>query len=255
MWFINTRPSDRAQPLTQMLGQKGIDVLNLPLLVLKPVPWSSQLNQQFFELPHVQVIVVVSPTAATLGLQALKRLEISLLDLKAVTWIAVGKATAQVLEQAGIVPIIPDIENSEGMLEIPVLKSLNLHKVAVWRGKDGRQFLLDYLAQKQVEIFNCILYTREKPLQANHIFKEYQSVLADTHDPIYVCISSEASWKNWLEVCQNASTILMKCHYLILGQRLTNLVKKTHLHLQVTQIQSLKFDEIYTQMLDVKKER
>lgn len=255
MWFINTRPSDRAKPLTKLLKQKGVDVINLPLLALKPLVWSVELTQQFLELQQAQVIVVVSPTAATLGLQALKNLNIHFSDLKGITWIAVGKATAKVLEKVGLHPITPHVENSEGVLALPILKSLVLNKVAVWRGKDGRQFLLEYLAKQQVEVLNCVLYTREQPIQSLSIFESNQHMLEHTVLPIYICMTSEASWQNWLAISRSSPYVLSKCHYLTLGERLTNLVKNTHLNLQVTQIQCLSFDEIYTQMLDVKKSR
>ena len=43
MLFINTRPQDRAEALTQALQQQHIEVIDLPLLQLSAQPWSEQL--------------------------------------------------------------------------------------------------------------------------------------------------------------------------------------------------------------------
>ena len=63
MLFINTRPQDRAEALTQALQQQHIEVIDLPLLQLSAQPWSEQLANLYAQLPHTHIIVVVSPTA------------------------------------------------------------------------------------------------------------------------------------------------------------------------------------------------
>ncbi|MEG0489621.1 MAG: uroporphyrinogen-III synthase, partial [Acinetobacter sp.] len=73
MLFINTRPIDRAQALTQCLRQSGFDVLDLPLLELKPRPLTQPLKQLYSQLKHTQIIVVVSPTAVKVGMQYLQQ--------------------------------------------------------------------------------------------------------------------------------------------------------------------------------------
>ncbi len=49
--------------------------------------------------------------------------------------------TAQALAQYGISAEVPKVETSEGMLQLPVLQTLNSGQcLAFWRGEGGRMF-------------------------------------------------------------------------------------------------------------------
>ena len=95
MQFINTRPVERAQTLTQCLRQAGIDVVELPLLELVARPFSMQLQGLYSQLFDTQVIVVVSPTAVQFGMKYLQESGIKLSQLQHIKWVAVGQTTAQ----------------------------------------------------------------------------------------------------------------------------------------------------------------
>ncbi len=97
MLFINTRPQDRAKPLTVALQQQFIEVIELPLLELIARPLSSELTYLYQQLFSAKVIVVVSPTAVEIGMKYLKQLDIQLADLAHLKWIAVGQKTAESL--------------------------------------------------------------------------------------------------------------------------------------------------------------
>ena len=122
MLFINTRPEDRASTLTQALQEVGYQVETLPLLELVAEPFLESLQQLYQQLEQVQVIVVVSPTAVEVGMRYLQQAGISLDQLKHVQWIAVGQATAQALAKLSVVSHVPEVESSEGMLDLPILK-------------------------------------------------------------------------------------------------------------------------------------
>ena len=95
MLFINTRPQDRAEALTQALQQQHIEVIDLPLLQLSAQPWSEPLANLYTQLPHTHIIVVVSPTAVDIGMEYLAQSQISLQDLQHIRWVAVGEKTAE----------------------------------------------------------------------------------------------------------------------------------------------------------------
>ena len=75
---INTRPVERAAPLTQHLQAAGLSVVEIPMLTLQPRPITDAdmaLMRQWFAGDY-QALVIVSPTAAAAGLavwQALAR--------------------------------------------------------------------------------------------------------------------------------------------------------------------------------------
>ena len=251
MLFINTRPQDRAESLSHALRMAQIEVLDLPLLQLLPRPWSADLSELYQQLPAAQVIVVVRPTAVDVGMRYLQASQIELSALNQVQWIAVGQATARSLQRYGITATVPDIENSEGMLQLPVLQHLHLQHVAFWRGRGGRQFMMDALQQRGVNILNFVLYQRQCPAQTMTQFQQLSPRLLTMTQPVFVCISSEASWLNWVKLCQNTPEILSKCQYLTLGQRLTQLLLQQQIP-AVQQLESLDPESIRNFLLKQK---
>ncbi|GAB3054178.1 uroporphyrinogen-III synthase [Acinetobacter apis] len=234
MLFINTRPSDRAQQLTTKLKETGIQVLDLPLLELSTLPLDEALIKLFLSLPSAEVIVVVSPTAADIGLAYLKACHISLSLLSHIHWIAVGEKTAAVLKKAGLNPYVPEVETSEGMLDIPVLQQHATHHVAFWRGIGGRQFMMQHLASKGLQISNFLLYQRALPVSTQQKLLQNYAEIQMYQPNIYVCISSEASWLNWKSICHHHLSFIQDCYYVALGARLTTLlmaeVDPTHVY-------------------------
>jgi uroporphyrinogen-III synthase len=74
-----------------MSRQSGFEVIDLPLLELKPRPFTQQLKQLYSQLLDTQLIVVVSPTAVHIGMQYLQQAGVLIEQIKHIQWIAVGK--------------------------------------------------------------------------------------------------------------------------------------------------------------------
>lgn len=246
MLFLNTRPSDRAADLTAALRSQSIDVLELPLLELVPMPWSEALAQLYLQLASVQVIVAVSPSAVHYGMAGLKQAELTLGDLAHVHWIAVGEATAQVLQSYGINSHVPDVETSEGMLDLPILHQLNLPAcMAFWRGEGGRQFMMDSLRAKGMQVLNFVLYQRQCPEQTQKTLTK--NILQLEREGRYcMLVTSEASWLNWLALISDRPQVFNNAHFLVLGERLSELL------MQYRQAHSFTFS--YTQLNDLRVE-
>ena len=228
MIVINTRPTDRAAALTDACIQVGYDVLALPLLELHPVAYHAALQSLYTQLASAQVIVVVSPTAVKIGMQYLVQSGISLAQLKHIQWIAVGAMTAQALADYDIHAQVPDVETSEGMLSLPIFQNMpQLSRIAFWRGEGGRQFMMQQCLERQIEVLNFVLYQRVLPEQSRYVFQQFQVQFSQLHPDVktWVCISSEASWNNWKLLCQHAPEVLNQMHYLVLGQRLSEILQ------------------------------
>lgn len=252
MLFINTRPQDRAKPLTVALQQQSVEVVELPLLELIERPLSSSLIGLYRQLQHAKVIVAVSPTAVDVGMKYLKQLQISLSDLTHIKWIAVGQKTAESLIQYGVESIVPDVETSEGMLNLSVLKSLDTQtEIAFWRGEGGRQFMMDSLTSQGHKILNFILYDRQCPPQSQQAIETIKQRIAQPSGYKMV-VSSEASWLNWIELIQNNRDILNQADYWVLGERLFQLLldyqKQNKLSFKITKLANLKIDSIMQQI-------
>ena len=249
MLFINTRPLDRGGALTQRLLAAGYNVIDMPLLVLKPRPFDQQLNHLYQHLHQVQVIVVVSPTAVDVGMQYLREAQIDLTHLSHIQWVAVGQSTAQCLERHGISSHQPEVETSEGMLSLPLFRKLKpMTKVAFWRGEGGRQFMMQQCLAQQIEVLNFVLYERDCPSETRQNIFNIGQQIKQFAPPYWACISSEASWKNWLQLFQDQPYIVQSCHYLVLGERLYKLLNDDKYHLKLnfdlTQVDRLNPDTI-----------
>ncbi|TCM71095.1 uroporphyrinogen-III synthase [Acinetobacter calcoaceticus] len=244
MLFINTRPTERASALTQHLSLAGFEVVDLPLLALRPMELSEQLQLQFQQLFDVQVIVVVSPTAVEIGLKYLTQSAIQLSQLAHVQWVAVGKTTAAALADHGIQALIPEVETSEGMLHLPIFSQRDdLEKVAFWRGEGGRQFMMQQCLAQQIKVLNFVLYQRYCPEASFDQFIDLLRIAKAKYPHFWMCVSSEASWKHWLILCKQQKSFLEQGHYLVLGERLYQILradqKSNDLQLNVSLLENL----------------
>ncbi|MFB2538441.1 MULTISPECIES: uroporphyrinogen-III synthase [unclassified Acinetobacter] len=264
MYFINTRPQQNNLPLTQALQQLGQPVLELPLLQLQALPLEEKLIEQFQQLTSIDLIVVVSPIAVEIGFAYLKRLfthdyELILNRLQQISWVAVGKATQKKLLEYGVSSISPQVETSEGMLDLAVFDFLNgqhgeIKRVAIWRGIGGRTLLLQQLQQHGCDVLNMLLYQRAMP---EYNIQQLQKLLNSL--PAHILISSEQSWHHWLQLQRDLQSqqliadnmqLLWQNHYLVLGERVTQRLQNDYLQhrvkgvLQLSTLQTLQADEI-----------
>ena len=200
---INTRPVERAAPLTEHLQAAGMSVIDMPMLTLEARPTTEQdmgLMRQWFAGDY-QALVIVSPTAAASGLavwQALEherhaqkssenasqQKETGFTGLKAPSHlIAVGEATAAVLNDAKLAAssyqvLQPLIANNEGMLAMPEIDSLQAgDKLLIWRGLGGRRLLVDTLQARGVHIDSIAWYERKMPADAMTQYEQWQTQL------------------------------------------------------------------------------
>ena len=239
---INTRPVERAAPLTQHLQAAGMSVIDMPMLTLESRATTEQdmgLMRQWFAGDY-QALVIVSPTAAASGLAVWQALEnerqaqksernvsehkeSELKDVKVPSHlIAVGEATAAVLKDckldaASYQVLQPLIANNEGMLAMPEIESLQAgDKLLVWRGLGGRRLLVDTLQARGVHIDSIAWYERKMPSDAMAQYEEWQTQFLSQPSlqqttsvaqpkPI-VIVSSGTAFEHWETVVKAVAT-------------------------------------------------
>lgn len=255
---INTRPTERAAPLTKHLQAIGFEVAELPMLTLQMrqvVDADIDIMRQWLA-GHYQALVVVSPTAAQSGLavwQALigeqqsqsveqrEAVEVSYKEPPS-TIVAVGDATAAVLQAADIPVLQPLIANNEGMLAMPEISRLKAgDSLLVWRGLGGRRLLVDTLRARGVHIESIAWYERMMPDSASRDYKQWlksylqQPSSVNKYPKPIVIISSGTAFEHWMTVVQQAQIEnkvafepaglkLDDFSYVVLGVRLAEMV-------------------------------
>ena len=240
---INTRPVERAAPLTRHLQQAGLTVVDIPMLALEACASSDtdmRLMRQWLAGEY-QALVIVSPTAAASGLAIWQLLERerqpnSATDKEAEGTegssrllaapshlIAVGEATAAVLNEAKLPfasyqVLQPAIANNEGMLAMPEIDSLQAgDKLLVWRGLGGRRLLVDTLQARGVHIDSIAWYERKMPINAMAQYQQWRQdfnnknattgiTASEPAKPI-VIVSSGTAFEHWESIVQATKTI------------------------------------------------
>lgn len=224
MWILNTRPQERQQQLSSELEQLGYPVKALPLLELHALPLDKLLQRQFQQFLQADIVIVVSSIAAKLGMKYYQSLNFDLDLLQKKQWVAVGLSTQKTLSSFAIQSVVPQLETSEGMLQLAVLQDINNKKIAFWRGIGGRELMLDSLQQMNCQTLNMLLYTRQQPNYTAAYLQQTCGIL-----PAIILISSEESWKNWLNLAQQHEFMqqhLMQNVYVVLGDRVTTIVQQ-----------------------------
>ena len=76
------------------------------------------------------------------------------------SWFAVGRSTAQALENYGIKAAYPDKAGSEGLLALPGLREPEASRVMIVRGQGGRELLAEELVARGAAVSYFETYTR-----------------------------------------------------------------------------------------------
>lgn len=215
--IINTRPTVRASALSEALSQHGATVLALPLLETIPIALSATAQGYVQNLDRYDMVFVVSPTAAELGLQALAdywpQWPIDML------WLAVGESTAQVLRTYMIDPLVPAQETSEGLLQLPQLQQLQQgQRLLVLRGEGGRNLVRDSLQTQGIPVDYIDLYRRQLPTASAQQWHDLQP-----QAPHIAFISSGESLEQWLNM---AGQQAQKMPVLVISPRLAALAQQ-----------------------------
>ena len=239
---INTRPVERAAPLTQHLQAAGLTVVEMPMLTLRPRPTTDidiALMHQWMAGEY-KALVIVSPTAAASGLVAWQSLEHEKRKYKAKDsngkyvqrlsegvslpspLIAVGEATAAEFSQMRIDAtsyqiLQPETANNEGMLAMPEIDSLQAgDKLLIWRGLGGRRLLVDTLQARGVHIDSIAWYERTMPIDAIAEYQQWQQdFLTHSTTPLQqpkpiVVISSAAAFEHWSNIVNDEQLKTLK---------------------------------------------
>ena len=221
--LINTRPTHRGDAIRQMTG---VTVVDLPLLEIRSLSISEceqTMMMQFCQGVY-DALVITSVESARRALDYLRTHQVDVPTLPNTPIIAVGTATAQVMQAYGFDVILPQTANNEGMLATPQIASLTTHdRVLIWRGIGGRRLLHDTLTAKGVHIDAIEWYERATPPDLLDNFSAILPTLSAPPSHTHVIISSEMAYQAWASL-PHAET---RYHYLALGERLAHIIR-TH---------------------------
>jgi uroporphyrinogen-III synthase len=161
--IVVTRPRVQAAPLADAITVAGGRPLIFPLLEISPALDSQPLADIAKRLAEYRLAVFISPNAVDYALPSL---------LAPGAWpegltpAAVGPGTVSALAAHGITGCIAPTErfDSEALLALPELVTVNGQKVVIFRGDGGRELLADTLRQRGAEVDCITCYRRSGPV-------------------------------------------------------------------------------------------
>jgi len=200
-----TRPARQNDALVQGLQQLGAAVTAVPLLAIEPLQSAEALTRidaQLQQLPRCHFAIFISQNAAEQALQALAA--------RHMVWpthvpaLAVGSATASLLQAQGIAAISPPRMDSEGLLALPILQNVTGQRGIIFRGLGGRETLAQTLRKRGAMIDYCELYRRRLPLTAANDWAHWLTQLGSA--PALICTNSRETLDNLLTIDPAAPT-------------------------------------------------
>ncbi len=218
--LINTRPAHRGDAIRQMTGVTVVDLPLLEICSLSISECEQAMMMQFCQGAY-DALVITSVESARRALGYLRTHQVDVPTLPNTPIIAVGAATAQVMQAYGFDVILPQTANNEGMLATPQIASLTTHdRVLIWRGIGGRRLLHDTLTAQGIHIDAIEWYERATPPD---LLDNFAAILPALPSHAHVIISSEMAYQAWASL-PHAET---RYHYLALGERLARIIR-TH---------------------------
>lgn len=165
-----TRPAEQARTLCRLIEDAGGRSIAFPTLEIRP-PRDPDTARRLLYAPRdpYDLVVFISRNAVGRALALLPDRDArafgNAADQTRPQLVAVGRATAQAMEQAGLAPdLVPESGfDSEALLALPALSAVADKRVLIVRGEGGRALLGETLARRGAEVVYAEVYRRALP--------------------------------------------------------------------------------------------
>lgn len=218
---VITRPAGTATALARQVRARGGVPLLLPGLALRGVDDPAAARLSLRAALADELLIFTSPAAVR------HAAALAPLHTKA-TVLALGQGTARSLRRCGIrSPLIPQQQDSEGLLGHPALQDLRGRRVALIGAAGGRGVLREQLAARGAQLRELHVYRRVPPrLDRRHV-----EAMLQLSASARVLLSSAEALQNleqrlpapaWLRLC--AATAVVSSERLVVAARAAGFV-------------------------------
>jgi uroporphyrinogen-III synthase len=157
--ILVTRPASQAASFCRLITEAGGEAVRFPAIEIRPVPISEHEAKQLKNWHQFDLALFVSTNAVHHALAYIKS------TARAPVIGSVGAKTAELLTASGLrVDLVPEAGfNSEALLALPELQSLQGKKILILKGQGGRELLRETLIHRGGEVYELALYHRGLP--------------------------------------------------------------------------------------------
>jgi len=217
MNILVTRPLGQQEQLQEQLLTAGFESRHLPLLKIEPVEIDAIDRQAVLNLDKFSGVIVISPNAASYGLDLIDQYWPQL-PIKQ-TWLTIGTGTKDILAQHGIQAIIPATgTTTEDLINLPQLKEINDQSWLIIRGQGGRELLAQCLKERGAQVTYLEVYQRGCPVYTE------QETLAKINWSDVILVSSGQALENLTTLTSNK--LLFKKTVVVSSTRLMHIAKR-----------------------------
>ncbi len=221
--IVITRPQGQAEPLLHQLRAIGSHPVHIPLIAILPLTSPAQqlrIQTSLQQLSLYQHAIFISQNAAHQAWLALTTYQQKWpADIQTY---AVGRSTAFWLQQHDITASTPERMDSEGLLALPALQSVQGQRCIIFRGLGGRETLAQGLRGRGMQVDYCELYRRRLPTQAPTDWirwrEKQDACTGRAPRAAIVSLNSVETLDNLLAIDEHC-TRLKNVHWLVPGER------------------------------------
>lgn len=227
MTFLIARPAEKSVTTLKLFTDSGLQARSLPIIdvaLSNEHGHISALNNS-----QASCIIVTSTYAANWLLHAYQNQQI-LLQLSALSFVCVGRATGKILQDvvcdANIHIASP--ENSEGILQSPCLQTVNKGHIVLLKGEGGRDLIASTLRQQNAKVIELCVYNRTTNAAAIRAF---------TFEPSEIrCIIATSIEITELLLANLSGPMLRACIWIVASERIKDYARQKGIqHIVVSQ--------------------
>ncbi len=158
-----TRPTDQAKKLKWLIAESGGETIDFPLIEITGLNDYSAFHAAIADLNNIDWLIFISSNAVQNAMPRIQHIYPSLPER--CQFAAIGPVTAKELQQFGIKNVlIPEGRfDSESLLTLPEMQSMQGKNVLIVRGVGGRELLADRLKARGANVSFAECYQRINP--------------------------------------------------------------------------------------------
>ncbi len=162
-----TRPPEQGHKLSAAITAAGGQVISFPLLDIVGLEDLSTFDRVIRPLDQFHWVIFISSNAVQYGMPGLQQAGIP----STLQFAAIGPVTASALQTLGVQQVLTPAErfDSESLLALPQLQSMQGQRVLIIRGVGGREVLAETLSQRGAEVVFGECYRRVNPQTSDHM--------------------------------------------------------------------------------------
>jgi uroporphyrinogen-III synthase len=214
-----TRPAHQAENLSGLIQGRGGEAVRFPVLDIVARDNIEEVQYALKNLDKFQWVVFISPNAVNFALKANNG---KIDRLKTVRFAAVGRATAQALEAAGLaVDVVPEQGyTSEALLAMPQMQQVKGQACLIVRGEGGREELANTLRSRGAVVQYLEVYKRTIPsIDSSQVVQ----LLAQHRLDVITATSGEALQNLLIMLGENNHQLLLPIPIVVVSDRIRQL--------------------------------